>query len=75
MTGKVRGVTRSIQTSLRRRNFLDYLYFTDYETKDPAIYTSSDDYTPAEALTYCSKYYYASRDINGRCGFSGGHQR
>jgi hypothetical protein len=71
VTGKVRGVSRSIQTSLRRRNFLDYLYFTDYETKDPAIYTSSDDYTPAEALTYCAKYYYAGRDIDGRVDFAG----
>jgi hypothetical protein len=71
VTGKVRGVTRSIQTSLRRRNFLDYLYFTDYETKDPAIYGSGDDYTPAEAMTYCSKYYYASRDIDSRTDFAG----
>ena len=71
VTGRVGKVTRSIQASLRRRNFLDYLYFTDYETKDPAAYTASDDYTPAEAQTRCAKHYYGSRDIAGRVDFSG----
>lgn len=71
-TGRVRNVVRSVQTTLRRRNFLDYLYFTDYETKDPAIYTepSPDDYSPTEAGptgNRCNQYYYgavgARRDI------------
>lgn len=38
-SGKVgpagRQVRRSIITSLRRKGFLDYLYFSDYETSDP----------------------------------------
>lgn len=72
-SGRVRGVVRSIQTTLRRRNFLDYLYFTNYETKDPAIYIQPpDDYTPTEAggasgNGFCNKYYYGAvgsrRDI------------
>lgn len=37
-TGRVRGQTRTIQTTLRRRGFLDFLYYTDFETKDPALY-------------------------------------
>ncbi len=36
-TGRVGASKRTIQTVLRRRNFLDYLYFTDYETQDPAV--------------------------------------
>ncbi len=32
-TGKVGTTERTIQSVLRRRNFLDYLYFTDYETR------------------------------------------
>ena len=38
-TGKVRGVKRSIVAKFRRRSFLDYLYFTDIESLDPAWYT------------------------------------
>ena len=30
-------VTRTVYATLRRRSFLDYLYFTEYETKDPAL--------------------------------------
>ena len=53
-TGRSRNVTRTIQATLRRHAFIDYLYFTDYETTDPAAYVSSDYYTPAEAQTYCA---------------------
>jgi hypothetical protein len=37
-TGQANGVKRSIITTFRRRGFLDYLYFTDYETSDPYWY-------------------------------------
>ncbi len=71
-TGRSRNVTRTIQATLRRHAFIDYLYFTDYETKDPASYdTSVDDYTPTEAQTYCAKRYYEGRDIAGRVDFAG----
>ncbi len=65
------GATRSIQATLRRASFLDYQYFTDYETKDPATYDSGDYYSPADAQTYCAKHYYEGRDINGRTDFPG----
>jgi hypothetical protein len=78
-TGRVGNVTRSVDASLRRRNFLDFLYFTDFETKDPALYTTTDDYyTSAQAQTYCAHYYYGAstnppsrRDISGRSDFPG----
>ncbi len=70
-TGMVNDVTRSVEASVRRKNFLDYLYFTDYETKDPAAYGSGDDYTPTQAQTYCAKHYYEGRDIAGRVDFAG----
>ncbi len=35
-TGKVRGVTRTVQTRLRRDGFGEFLYYTMYETIDPA---------------------------------------
>ena len=40
-TGRVGNAARTIRATLRRRNFLDYLYFTDYETVDPASYTGT----------------------------------
>jgi hypothetical protein len=64
-TGRVGDVTRTVGVSLRRRNFLDYLYYTDFETKDPALYGSGDSLTPAQAATLCNKHYYDGRD--GRC--------
>ncbi len=41
-TGRMRGMKRSIVARLRRHTFLDYVYFTNYETRDPAWYTPAD---------------------------------
>lgn len=60
-TGRVGNTTRTLDVTLRRRNFLDYLYFTDYETKDPASYTGSP-FTAAEAQVECAFHYYDGRD-------------
>ncbi len=73
-TGRVRDGERTVHATLRRRSFLDYLYFTDYETKDPASYTGSP-FTAARAQTYCARYYYGGinvqRDVNGRTDYTG----
>jgi len=56
-TGKVGTRTRTLQTQLRRSGFLDDLYFTEYETQDPA---QSGD-------TSCAlKHYYDGRPANCR---------
>ncbi len=62
-TGKVVDRKRTVQATLRRRSFLDYLYFTDYETQDPASYTGSP-YSANQAQVYCSKHYYDGRNSN-----------
>ncbi len=62
-TGRVGDRKRTVQATIRRRNFLDYLYFTDYETTDPASYTGSP-FTAAQAQTQCAKYYYGGRNSN-----------
>src|SRR3954470_14595250 len=36
-TGESDGVRRSVVATLRRSGFLDYLYFTDFETQDPQV--------------------------------------
>jgi len=46
-TGRSRGITRSIVATFRRRGFLDYIYFTDFEALDPAY-----DGTTAECAQY-----------------------
>jgi Tfp pilus assembly protein PilX len=57
-SGKSGKTTRSIVASFRRPSFLDYLYFTDFETWDPAVYT--DPLDQAYANSFC-RVYHASR--------------
>ena len=54
-TGKAGTATRSIVASFRRPSFLDFLYFTDFETWDPSVYTDASDQTAA--TTQCDDYH------------------
>jgi len=53
-TGKVGTSTRTVEAQLRRGSFIDFLYFTDLETQDPALYSPSTSWK-------CDQYYYAGR--------------
>jgi hypothetical protein len=53
-TGESRGIRRSIVAVFRRSSFLDYLYFTDYETSDPLTYTSQAERNAA--ASQCVRY-------------------
>lgn len=71
-TGKVGLTKRTVQATLRRRSFIDYLYYTDYETLDPAMYTGplftgDSTYTPDQATTNCTRYAYASPTRGSGC--------
>jgi hypothetical protein len=57
-TGRVRDVQRTIRASLRRRNFLDYLYLTNFESLDPQSGYYSD---PATAAAQCDLYWWQGR--------------
>ncbi len=46
---------RSIRATFRRRSFLDFLYFTDYETLDPAAYDPTKTPSPSWAAANCEK--------------------
>jgi hypothetical protein len=48
-TGFSNGVKRKIVATFRRRSFLDYLYFTDLETSDPAWYILSANGNPTRS--------------------------
>ena len=51
VTGRAGGKTRTLLATLRRQNFIDYIYFTHFETLDPAAYSD-----PATATTNCAKF-------------------
>jgi hypothetical protein len=53
-TGRYRDEQRSIVAQFRRARFLDFLYFTDYETQDPLAYDSGD---VTWANTNCASKY------------------
>ena len=63
-SGKVNDVVRSVESVLRRRNFLDYLYFTEYETLDPLEYPSDQR---AWAQQNCLRHYYDRPGRDPRC--------
>ena len=48
-TGISNGVRRKIVATFRRRSFLDYLWFTDYETFDPSWYVLQTDGYPTRS--------------------------
>jgi Tfp pilus assembly protein PilX len=68
-TGRSGNVRRTVVATLRRSGFLDYLYFTDFETQDPQVTSSGltcNVYRRAGRSSSCSTIVFASDDaING----------
>ena len=67
VTGKAGQVTRSLVANLKGTGFINYLYFTDYESGDPAI--TGDRCTPLHwnestprGVTRCAAIQFAARD-------------
>lgn len=54
---------RSIVANLRRKGFLDFLYYTDYEDSDPQSLATQSERTDAD--TYCKEKYRWQRPIAG----------
>lgn len=65
-SGRVNGVVRTVEALFRRRGFLDYLYFTEYETIDPMSY-NGNPYTPTQAEANCARHYYDSPSRSWYC--------
>jgi Tfp pilus assembly protein PilX len=64
-TGKSGSVRRSIVVTMRRTGFLDYLYFTDYETEDPQVSGSGvacNVYRRAGRSNLCSTIVFGTDD-------------
>jgi Tfp pilus assembly protein PilX len=71
-TGFARGEKRSIVATFRRKSFLDYIYFTHFETSDPftyrtALLTTNPDQADW-AATHCNRFY---RDGRGTQTWTG----
>ena len=58
-TGSYRGVRRSVVGTFKRAGFLNYLWFTDFETPDPQTYSD-----PTTAQAKCAMYYRDGRDTS-----------
>jgi len=66
-TGRVNDVERTVRAELRRRTFLDYLYFTEYETMDPSAYPSSGSRDQEWAADHCTRHRYDSPTRHDDC--------
>jgi Tfp pilus assembly protein PilX len=78
VTGRAGTVTRSLVANLRGTGFINYLYFTDYESQNPAItgetYTATNHTTPLcisqhltdvgySATTACTPVQFGTNDV------------
>ena len=61
-TGRVNGVRRTVTAALGKTSFLDYMYFTKYETLDPQAYQAAAVGQLNGAS--CNKHAYEGRDSN-----------
>jgi Tfp pilus assembly protein PilX len=67
-TGRYRQQQRSILTTFKRQRFLDFLYFTDYETLDPTVGSGNTACAAYRASrpTTCAAIQFAGGDrVNG----------
>jgi Tfp pilus assembly protein PilX len=60
VTGRSNGAKRSIIATFKRRSFLDYIYFTNFETADPVTYGTSSSITWASQN--CQLWYRQGRN-------------
>ena len=65
-TGRVGSVTESVVASLKQSGFIDFLYFTDYETIDP-IFTSLATTTLASGKNVCEVHSWETPPRDSRC--------
>lgn len=73
ISGRSRGEVRTVLATLRRLNFIDFIYFTHFETSDPATYDTSADvqnaelkcatFRPKRDKTFCREIQFAPGDF------------
>jgi hypothetical protein len=59
-TGRVGSVTATLVADLRQTGFIDFLYFTDFETGDPVLNATYKNQVDANGNNVCARYAYAT---------------
>jgi Tfp pilus assembly protein PilX len=67
-TGKVGNVTATLVADLRQTGFIDFLYFTDFETSDPLLSATYKNQTDANGNNVCARYAWATPTRPSGCG-------
>ncbi len=65
-TGRVGSRTRTLKAAVRRSGFVDYVYFTDFDTQDPVEYpltATAPALNRSQAMSLCADYW-GVRDSN-----------
>jgi hypothetical protein len=65
-TGRVGNVTESVVANLKQSGFIDFLYFTDYETIDP-ILTSNRNVTLPSGKNICEVHLWETPTRDSSC--------
>jgi hypothetical protein len=74
-TGRVGNVTRTVVADLKQKGFIDYVYFTNYETPDPSYiggYALTTDASTGDSM--CARYLWgpsSSRRVVGSTAQNG----
>jgi hypothetical protein len=67
-TGQSQGVKRTVVATFRRKGFLDFLYFTKFETTDPTVFTiSNPNYIGLKTPGACDVYRWANPSRPAGC--------
>ena len=54
-TGTAGGVKRTLVATFRRKSFLDFIYYTTFETQDPPLYGTARARSPTWAAANCQR--------------------
>ena len=66
-TGKVGQATRTVVADLKQEGFIDFLYFTDYEVRDPSLAGTTHASCFKDAAKTQLKYSWETRPVGTTC--------
>lgn len=67
-TGRYGNATATLVADLRQTGFIDFLYFTDFETGDPLLNAKYKNQVDANGNNVCAQYAWASPPRDAGCG-------
>jgi hypothetical protein len=66
-TGRVGKVTATLVADLRQTGFIDFLYFTDFETGDPILNAATKNLVDSSNNSLCARYAWATPTRDDAC--------